>query len=172
MAKTYTLPDESEGWVDDLSDAVVSVLQEIGYFDRILNKEPKHAPGHGITAATWVQDLRALPKASGLAMTSSLMTYQVRMYKAVDKQGDYLREDLIDINMTKAGAAIIRTVHDPFDFDMDPLVSHVDIMGEHSGAPMAMTMGHIEIDGTVFRAGDIFVPIVIRDMWLQRGTNG
>jgi hypothetical protein len=167
MAKVYELPDASEGWVDDLSDAVVSVLQEVGYFDNVMQHEPKHAPGHGITAACWVQDLRALPGYSGLNKTSSLMTYQIRMYKAIDKQGPFIREDIIDVNMSKAGAAIIRTVHSPFDFDMDPLVSHVDVMGQHSGAPIALTMGHLEIDGTIFRAGDIFVPIVLRDMWLQ-----
>jgi len=172
MAKTYTLPDASEGWVDDISDAVVSELQRTGYFEDVLMKEPKRAPGGGITAATWVQDLRALPAFSGLSMTSSLMTFQVRMYKAVDKGADFTHGDIVDINMTKAGAAIIRNLHAPFDFDMDPLVSHVDILGEHAGAPIALTMGYIEIDGIVFRAGDIFVPIVIRDMWLQESSNG
>lgn len=163
----YQLPDDSEGWVDDLSDAVVSELQRTGYFDIVLMKEPKHAPGSGITAATWVQDLRALPEASGLNLTTSLMTFQVRMYQLIDKQADFTNGDLVDIRMTKAGASFIRNLHAPFDFDMHPLVSHVDILGQYSGAPIALTMGHLEVDGNVFRAGDIFVPIVIRDMWRQ-----
>jgi hypothetical protein len=170
MAKVYELPDASEGWVDDLSDAVVSEIQRTGYFETVLMKEPKRAPGSGLTAATWVQDLRALPSYSGLNMTASLMTYQIRMYKAVDKQADWTHGDIVDINMTKAGASIIRQVHAPFDFDMDPLVSHVDIMGQFSGAPIGITMGYIEIDGTIYRAGDIFLPIVLRDMW-QQGVN-
>lgn len=167
MAKVYELPDASEGWVDDLSDAVVSEIQRTGYFDAVLMKEPKSAPGNGLTAATWVQDLRAEPRYSGLNMTASLMTYQIRMYKLVDKQSDWTHGDIVDINMTKAGASIIRQVHAPFDFDMDPLVSHVDIMGQFSGAPIAVTMGYIEIDGKMYRAGDIFLPIVLRDMWQQ-----
>lgn len=171
MAKVYELPDASEGWVDDLSDAVVSEIQRTGYFaSDVLMKEPKRAPGSGLTAATWVQDLRAEPRYSGLSRTASLITYQIRMYKAVDKQSDWTHGDIVDINMTKAGAAIIRQVHAPFDFDMHPLVSHVDIMGQFSGAPIAVTMGYIEIDGTVYRAGDIFLPVVIRDMWVQEAS--
>lgn len=168
----YALPDASEGWVDDLHDAVTSELQRIGYFDDVMNKEPKHAPGYGITAAVWMQDLRAIPAYSSLNMTSSLMTFQVRMYKPIDKQGSLIREDVVDVNMVKAGAALIRTVHAPFDFDMHPLVSHVDIMGQYSGAPIAVTFGYIEIDGIVYRAGDVFLPIVIRDMWAQESRNG
>lgn len=157
-----TTPDPSEHWLDPIFDAVVSDVQASGYFDRVNTHEPKRKPGHAITAAVWVQRIDPLPRASGLAATTGRIVFMVRGYANMLQEP----QDAIDPNLTRAISHLIRRYHDNFDFDLDPPVRNVDLLGEF-GVPLSSISGYEEIDGTVFRIMDLTVPVICNDIWPQ-----
>lgn len=157
-----TTPDGSEEWLDPIFDAVVSDVQASGYFDRVNLHEPKRKPGHGLTAAVWVQAISPLPLASGLAATSGRIVFMVRGFANMLKEP----QDMIDPNLTKVMSHLVRRYHDNFDFDLHPTVRNVDLLGQF-GIPLAVISGYEEIDTTVFRIMDLTVPVICNDVWPQ-----
>lgn len=156
-----TTPDGSEEWLDPIFDAVVSDVQASGYFDLVNEHEPRKKPGSGLTAAVWVQSIRAIPLASGLASTSAAVIFFVRLFQ------HFLSEpvDAIDRNMTKAVSNILRRYHD--DFDFAGTIRNVDLLGQHTGQPLGGEAGYIEIDGKYFRIYTLVVPCIVNDVWPQ-----
>lgn len=159
---TTPLPDVSESWIDPIFDAVVSDIQMSGYFDRIQTHEPKSKPNTGLTAAVWFLSLDPLPTGSGLANTSARLAFNVRLYQNML----YEPQDMIDPNLARAAANLIRRWHDNFDFDLDPMVRNVDCLGAYGG-PLKAISGYGDQDGTIFRLIDIEVPIIVNDVWPQ-----
>lgn len=156
-----TTPDVSEEWLDPIFDAVVSALQRLGYFDKVNEHEPKNAPGYGLTAAVWLQQLRPV-RSSGLNKTSGVVIFNVRLYTNMLQEP----EDLIDRNMIKATSRIMREFHDDYDFGLHPTVRNVDVFGEE-GFPLSAQAGYIDIDGKLFRVMTINVPVICNDVWPQ-----
>lgn len=159
-----TLPTTaSEDWVDDIFNAVETDLLTVGWFERVGLHEPKNAPGYGLTAAAWVQaGPDPLPGESGLAASSALLTFFVRIYHPMISSSP----DLIDRNATKANSALLRRWHDNYDFGLDPLVRNVDLLGM-SGVRLSSRGGYVEQSGTMFRCMTITLPIIINDVWPQ-----
>lgn len=157
-----TLPTADETWLDPIFDAVVSDVQASGYYDRVNLHEPKRKPGSGLTAAIWVQNIQPLGEASGLAISSGLLIFQMRSYMNMLKES----QDSIDPAMLKAVSSIIRRYHDNFDFGLDPVVRNVDVFGQF-GTKLSATAGYLEQDGTMFRIMDLMVPVVVNDIWPQ-----
>ena len=161
---TTPLPDISESWIDPIIDAVVSDIQLSGYFDKVQTHEPKSAPGTDLTASLWFLALDPIPEGSGLAATSARLAFNVRLQQNML----YEPQDLIDPNLLRACANLIRRWHDNFDFDLDPMVRNVDCLGAY-GTPLKAVSGYVEQDtpSRMYRVIDIELPIIVNDVWPQ-----
>lgn len=155
-----TTPDQSEEWLDPIFDAVISDVQASGYFDKVNAYETKRRPLTKMTAAVWLQSIDPIALASGLASTSALIVFIVRMYM------NMLREpqDGIDPLMAKATSNIMRRYHG--DFDFGGVIRNVDLLG-HFGTSLRAEAGYQEIDKVNFRVMDITVPCIVNDVWPQ-----
>lgn len=150
------MPLETEAIID----AVVSHAAASGHFERVNAHEPKNAPGHGLTAAVWVQRIAPLALQSGLAATSALLLINVRVYQNMIAEP----QDAIDPNVSAAVDALIRAYSS--DFTLDGLVSDVDLLGRH-GTPLSAEAGYVPQDNKLFRVMTITVPTIINDVWPQ-----
>lgn len=150
----------TEAWLDDILDAVVSDVQRSGYFDRVNMHEPKRKPGRGLTAAVWVQSITPVPTASGLAATSARVLFLLRLYSNMLKEP----QDMIDPELMRASSNLIRRYHD--DFDFEGVIRNVDLLGAF-GEPLQANSGYLEQDNTMFRIMDISIPCIVNDVWPQ-----
>lgn len=153
-------PDASEAWLDPIFDAVVSDAQRSGYFDKVNQHEPKRKPGTRLTAAVWVQNLKPIPLASGLASTSALIIFILRIYSNMLQEP----QDMIDPRMTKAMSSLMRRYHD--DFDFGGVIRNVDLLGQF-GVALEAQAGYLEIDNAMFRIMDLTIPCIVNDVWPQ-----
>lgn len=159
LSKSLTT-SSNELWLDDIFDAVVSDAQRSGYFDKVNQHEPKRAPGTGMTAAVWVQSIAPVPLISGLATTSGLIVFTLRMYQNMFKDPP----DMIDPGMMKAVSNLIRRYHD--DFDFAGAIRNVDLLGAY-GPSLSAQAGYLEIDKKEFRIMDLTIPCLVDDIWPQ-----
>lgn len=157
---------DSEEWIDDIYDAVISDVQASGYFDYVNEHESKRKPGRGLTAAVWVQSITPLGTISGLAATSGRVTFQLRAYKNMISrvgQGPQI-QDSIDRGMTKAMSNLMRRYHG--DFDFDGIIRNVDLLG-HFGVALSVQSGYLEQDKLWYRTMDMMIPCIVNDIWPQ-----
>ena len=140
--------------------AVESHASATGSFERVNRHEPKNAPGNGLSAAIWVQDLRPAALASGLAVTAAVLTLGVRLYTNMlaDPQ------DLIDPSMVAATDALMTAYAG--DFTLGDRVRNVDLLGQF-GEGLAARAGYLEQDRKMFRVMTINLPLVVNDVWTQ-----
>ena len=155
-------PNASESWIDDVFDAVVSEVQRSNYFRTVIAHEPKRKPGHGLTAAIWVQNIAPFVARSGLSVTSGVLIFIIRIYSNMLKEP----QDAIDPEMLRAVSNLMRTFHDDFDFDLPDIISNVDLLGA-AGTPLNAQAGYLEHDTVMFRIYDITLPLIIHDVWPQ-----
>ena len=85
-----------------LGAAIETHQRSIGFFDYVTKHEPKNRPGPGLTAATWIQDVRPTQARSGLAATSIRIEFTTRIYS------NMLAEpaDDIDVNVYTAAEQV------------------------------------------------------------------
>lgn len=145
--------------IDTLLAEVISHAQTLGVFDQVNGHEYKSAPGRGVTAAVWVQDVMPL-RSSGLASTSVRLELMWRLYTGMISEAP----DAIDPNLLKALDALCGAYSG--DFTLGGSVRHIDLLGAH-GDPMRGRAGYLNQDGRLYRVMDLTVPIVINDLWEQ-----
>lgn len=143
-----------------IADGVVSHAQASGHFDKVNEHEPKRKPGTVMTAALWVQGIDPLPGASGLNNTSARILYTLRIYQNMLSEP----QDMIDPRVMEATYTMMAAYSD--DFTLDGLIRNVDLLGQF-GFALAAQAGYVEIDGTMYRAMDISLPLIINDLWVQ-----
>ena len=143
-----------------LFDAIESHQHSIGFFEHVTKHEPKSAPDHGLTASTWLQDVRPVQARSGLSATSIRIEFTTRIYHNMLAQP----EDEID---TKCFTAIdvLFTAYTG-DFTLGGQISHVDILGAH-GEPLRARGAYLNQSGTLYRVYDIITPLIVNDAWPQ-----
>jgi len=147
--------------VQPILEAAASYASTLGVFDRVMGHEPQNPPGSGLTMAIWVEHLRPNPKRSGLAVTSVVLDLMQRVYKTAAAEP----ADGIDPAMTGAVQAIFNKYST--GFTLGGLVTAVDLLGE-GGALMDAKAGYLQTDeGATYRVYDIFVPLLIDDVWVQ-----
>lgn len=146
--------------VTGLFDKLESHALSLGYFERVNGHEPKNAPGAGVSAAVWIQDLRPAPAASGLSSTSARLVFSVRVYQNMLTEP----QDSIDPAVVAAVDGLIRAYSG--DFTLDGTVMVVDLLGAH-GVPLSATAGYINQDGQMMRVVTVTVPCIISDAWTQ-----
>lgn len=131
-----------------------------GLFDAVNGHEPKSAPGRGLTAAVWVDEIRPAPGGSGLARTSAVFDVNVRLYTSMlaDPQ------DAIDPGLVDAVDTLMAAYSG--GFTLGGLVRSVDLLGAASEGLRARA-GYLEQDGHLYRVMTIFLPMVVDDAWEQ-----
>ena len=140
--------------------ALESHAATLGHLERVNTHEPKNAPGNGLTAAIWVQQIAPLAAASGLAATSALLTVNVRLYSNMIQEP----QDQIDPKMVAAVDALMNAYTG--DFELGGLVRNVDLLGQFGGGLFAQA-GYLEQDRKMFRVMTLTVPLVLNDAWVQ-----
>ena len=143
----------------DILDAVISHAARSGLFDQVNGHEPESPPGHGITAAVWVDSIEPV-RSSGLAEGSGRLLLQVRLYTSADQSPP----DAIDPNMVTAVDALLTAYAG--DFELGGNVRCVDLLGM-AGPPMRARAGFIGESGQAFRIYNIDLPLLVNDLWPQ-----
>lgn len=146
--------------IEAMVDAIASHAAGTGLFERVNLHEPKSAPGAGMHAAVWAQQIRAVPQRSGLAATSARVVFTIRLYRNMTAEP----QDSIDPEMMRAVDTLIGLVHG--DFDLGGTVAEVDLLGMY-GDPLEATAGYLNQDGKLYRIIDLNIPMVINDAWAQ-----
>lgn len=140
--------------------AVISHAKATGKAERVLTHEPKSAPGNGITVAVWVQSLRPVAGASGLASTTARLELSVRVYTNFIAKP----EDAIDTRLLDAVDQLMAAYSG--DFELGGLIRNVDLLGEH-GDPLSADAGYLEQDSKLYRVMVITLPLIVNDLWSQ-----
>lgn len=131
-----------------------------GQFDRVNRHEPKSAPGNGVSAAIWVQNLRPVTS-SGLATTSARLQLSIRVY--MNMLAD--PQDTIDERII--GAVDVLMAAYSGHFTLGGLVREVDLLGA-DGDPLSADAGYLEQDGKLYRVMVISLPLIVDDLWAQQ----
>jgi hypothetical protein len=138
---------------------LASLAMATGHFDAVLGYVSKQSATNGITAAIYIEDMRAI-RTSGLASTSVRMELEMQVYSST-YQEPY---DDIDTNLALAVDAMFTALIG--DFDLGSEARNVDIFGAW-GQPLRVRSGMMNLDGKEFRVFQILIPIVIDDVWDQ-----
>jgi hypothetical protein len=150
--------------VEDLIDKLVSHALSLGVFDVVNRHEPKAAPGHGLLAAIWSDSIKSVPT-SGLAITSALVTFNLRIY--TNMLGE--PEDVLDENLVAATDIVMASL--TADLDLGGDARDIDLLGEY-GKGLFAQAGYLNQDNKLYRVMTIHIPIVVNDAWGQALTGG
>ncbi|HTY35423.1 hypothetical protein [Mycobacterium sp.] len=141
-------------------DGLVSHASATGYFQRVNTHEPKSAPGWGLTCAIWAQEIAPLPAASGLAATSTLVTFSLRIYT------DMLQEPLDQIDPKVLAATDVLMEAYSGNFTLGGTVRDIDLLGQF-GRGLNAEAGYINLNQKQLRCMTINVPLVVNDQFPQ-----
>jgi hypothetical protein len=144
-----------------LLDAAVSKAQSLGLFEKVNGHEPKTAPGKGLQAAVWVQDLSPI-QSSGLAATSGRVEISVRIYTNMLAEP----QDGIDPRVLTAVAELIGAYTSDFEVGDLAGVRGIDLLGAY-GTPLSAKAGYLNQDGKLYRVMTITLPVIVNDLWVQ-----
>lgn len=146
--------------VSTIVAAAESHLLASGWFDAVNRHEPKRNPGKGITAAVWLMEVVPVAARSGLNATTGRVELRVRLYLPM------LREplDSIDPDALAVVDALMQAYSS--DFTLGGTVSHVDLLGE-TGTPLQARSGYLRQDNVLYRIIDVWLPLVVNDLWEQ-----
>jgi len=139
---------------------IESYLGASGLFDRVCGHEPKNAPGRGLTAACWLDEVAPLPSRSGLAITSAIVVLKVRIYSATV----FATDDTIEPGLLLATNQVLSDLSGGFTFGGN--VDCVDL-GGMSGYQVSAKAGYLNQDSKIFRVMTITLPLVVDDVWAQ-----
>lgn len=146
--------------IETVFAAVESHAAASGQFERVNGAEPGNAPGHGITAAVWVETIGPYPAGSSLISTTSRIELSVRLYLPANA----LDPDRVDPAMVRASDALMAAYSG--DFTLGGIVRDVDLLGE-AGTPLQARAGYLPIDGQLYRVMTITLPLLVADLWTQ-----
>lgn len=157
--------------IQTLMDAVTSTVAALGVVEQVNGHEPKSAPLNGITAGVWVDRVAPVAKVSGLAATSALIVFTIRLYTSADTEP----ADLIDPELMGAAVEIMAEFTAGFTLGAPTLssgqVMDIDLLGAH-GTPMAGQAGYVRFErsdtgSNVRRVYTLTLPVVVSDAWTQ-----
>lgn len=140
---------------DAVYDVILSHAMASGLFERVNGHEPKNAPGNGLTAALWGDEVAPV-RSSGLASVSLRATFNVRIYSSMLQEP----QDGIDPAVLRAVSALLTAYIG--DFKLGDQARHIDIFGAY-GAPLIARAGYLNQDGKLFRVMTISMPVIFND---------
>jgi hypothetical protein len=152
--------------VRTLFDKLQSHAMRLGLFEQVNTHETKNPPGWGFTADIILDYMGPVPPGSGLAATSGLIVFYLRIYI------DMLQEplDMIDPNLGAAVSTLLSQYSS--DFMLDDIssavndVRNIDLMGQ-TGRRLEAQTGYITVGGKLERVMTITIPIIMNDSWTQ-----
>jgi hypothetical protein len=145
--------------ITGIIDAIVSHALASGWFERVNGHEPKSSPGSGLTAAVWVQNIRAV-QSSGLSVSSALLVFNVRLYTSMVQEP----QDQIDPTLVQAVSGLFDAYAG--DFELGGLIRAVDIRGME-GTALAAVAGYLTQGGVTYRVITITLPVIVNDVWQE-----
>lgn len=145
--------------VTTLLDKVTSHAATLGYFDRINTHEPKNAPGNGLSASVWFDQIEVI-RTSGLASSSAKVTLNIRLATNMIQEP----QDMIDTNLVNALNALMAAYHG--DFELGSQVRMIDVLGAY-GTPLSAQAGYLNQDNKIYRVFTIKLPLIVNDVWDQ-----
>ena len=140
--------------------AIESHALSLGRFDRVNTHEPKNAPGSGLTCAIWADRIEPARGASGLAATTSRVTFNIRVYTSMLQEP----QDAIDPAVMEAVDALMAAYSG--DFELGGQARNVDLLGQ-TGTPMQAQAGYLTIGSTMYRVVTVTLPVLVNDLWEQ-----
>lgn len=140
-------------------DALTSFASSSGLFDAVNAHEPKSAPGSGIAASVWITGVEPI-LSSGLGSVSARLEMQMRLQTSMLQEP----QDGIDPALLDAADAMFAAII--ADFELNGRVRHVDVLGAH-GERLRMATGYVSIGSTLYRVMDLFIPVIINDVWTE-----
>jgi len=143
-----------------LVDELVSKALQLGVFEKVNTHEPKSQPGPGMTAAIWVDRVQPFQQGSGLNSTSVVVLFMFRIYQSAFSEP----QDAIDPRVLQATDTLLDKYSG--NFTLGGQIREVDLLGE-AGTPLSSQAGWLNLDGKIFRVMDVFVPVIISDVWSQ-----
>jgi hypothetical protein len=146
--------------IKGILDQLQSKALASGKFARVNMSEPKSAPGSGITMAIWLTWFGPAPADSGLAQTTMVIRFMMRLYTPMLMENP----DEIDPALLDATSEMFNVMSG--DFDLGGAVRNVDLLGA-TGVPLSGQSGYLNQDGKLMRIMDITVPLVVNDVYDQ-----
>ncbi len=142
---------------------ITSHASASGLFDSVTGHEPKAAPGRtGVSASVWIIGMESAKQSSGLNSVSVVLTVQLRVYTSMLQEP----QDEIDPRVLDATDALWSSLAGGFTLAGGARM--IDIMGWESEGLRA-SAGYLNQDGKLFRVMDIFIPILINDVYAEAG---
>jgi hypothetical protein len=141
-----------------IRDELMSAAGTSGAFDAVVAHEPKSPPAPtGVTCAVFAGD--ATPVLSGgLAALSFRLEFTMRLYTAM------IQEPADAIDPLLLHAADVLTAYLCADFQLSSKARYVDFLGA-DGERLRWVPGYVTQDSKPFRIIDIFVPVIINDLY-------
>jgi len=146
--------------IPDLLAKVESHAMTLGLFESVNTHEPKGAPANGLTVAIWVDRVFPSQTLSGLASTTAILVFNVRIYSPMLAEP----QDMIDPEMTAATDTLLNAYSG--DFQLSGSTMAVDLLGM-DGQPLTAQAGYINQDNRLFRVMTIVVPLIVDNAWTQ-----
>lgn len=147
----------------ELISRVRSTVLATGAIDQSTGHEPKAAPGSGIRLAVFAGSIAPAPGLnSGLSTTSVVATILARLTLNMI----YEPQDDIDSLIGNAADKMVAALAADFTLGGDVGVRAIDLRGM-SGASLRCDFGYLPVDGKMFRAATITIPILINDVWSE-----
>lgn len=140
--------------------ALHSMLQASGLPELVTRHEVKNTPISQLTAELWAGRIEPVPERSGLAVTSIMITYRVRIGMGMLTEP----QDAIDPAVMGAVLNLMGQITANLTFDVDGV--EVDLLKAHSEGLFSQD-GYIPRDGKLFRVQDVFVPTIFHDVFPQ-----
>jgi hypothetical protein len=145
--------------------ALVAHAEGTALFTAVQTWEGRVSPTSGILCAIWPQRLGPAVGVSGLASSSALLTFSIRLYTSTLTQPF----DDIDPGMIAAVDTLMNALSG--DFDLGDESRYIDLLGAYSPGGMVCEAGYVtSMDGKLMRVMTISVPVVVPDAWAQVAT--
>lgn len=141
-------------------NSLVSHAMTLGLFERVNAHEPKNAPGNGLTCAVWVDTVRPDPQGSGLAATSALVVYKLRIYTSMHSEP----QDAIDPEVLNAVDVLWTSLIG--SLTLEGSVRCIDVRGM-AGVRMEAQAGYVKQADTEMRVMTITLPLLVNDVWAE-----
>lgn len=149
-------------------DALLTHASRTAAFDVIMSHEPRNAPSGKWTFACWLNSMDPAARASGLPVMSIRVEFLVRLYCP------YVGPSADDLNTMDADMALrVDLLWSAYagDFEITPQDHWIDLLGAH-GEPLRMRGGFSTFQNTPYRVADIFVPVLLWDVYDLSTTKG
>jgi hypothetical protein len=135
-------------------------------FRATMTREPLKPPGQGHTWAAWLHSMDLVARASGLDVSSMRVEFQVRQYVPMNAPSADAA-DVIDDEVAMRTDMLFGAYAG--DFEITPASHTIDLQGIY-GEPLRARTGWATFPpSTQFRLMDIFVPVILFDIYAQGG---